>query len=157
MFTTTEVPPAFHQENYTTPNVPILQENVTTLNTSSTQASSIQPTASSPSLPTSTSPLAPLPTCRLLYPMVRLFPSRSLPPPPVPVMRTLPLACMSPLLLLQLRPPSLLPPVFGLFCPHPSWIPGLPCSQVKNQLKLPPLPPPCPTLLTPFPNQTILS
>ncbi|XP_055011800.1 receptor-type tyrosine-protein phosphatase zeta [Boleophthalmus pectinirostris] len=56
MFTTTEAPPVFHQENYTTYNAPSLQENSTTLNTSSTQVLPIQPTSSSPSLSTSTAP-----------------------------------------------------------------------------------------------------
>ncbi|XP_072291018.1 receptor-type tyrosine-protein phosphatase zeta isoform X3 [Eucyclogobius newberryi] len=56
MFTTTEETPAFPSENYTTHNASSLQENSTTLHTSSTQVPSIQPTASSPSLPTSTTP-----------------------------------------------------------------------------------------------------
>uniref|UniRef100_A0A3B3ZUW5 Protein tyrosine phosphatase receptor type Z1a n=1 Tax=Periophthalmus magnuspinnatus TaxID=409849 RepID=A0A3B3ZUW5_9GOBI len=54
MYATTEAPPAFHRENSITHNAPFLQETSTTLNTSSTQVPSIQPTPSTPSLPTST-------------------------------------------------------------------------------------------------------
>ncbi|KAJ0029302.1 hypothetical protein NQD34_004299 [Periophthalmus magnuspinnatus] len=54
MYATTEAPSAFHRENSTTHNAPFLQETSTTLNTSSTQVPSIQPTPSTPSLPTST-------------------------------------------------------------------------------------------------------